>query len=78
MSDRITVSVNDDHVTQIDDLAERLRTAGMRVDQVLSAAGMITGAVDQDRRASIAMVPGVAAVEDETSFQLPPPESDIQ
>ncbi len=78
MSDRVTVTVSDDHVAEIDDLAERLRTAGLRVEQVLGAAGVITGVVDQTGRASIAAVPGVAAVEDETSFQLPPPESDIQ
>jgi hypothetical protein len=78
MSDRITVTVSDDHVDQIDDLAERLRTAGMRVEQVLRVVGVITGAVDQTKRASIATMPGVAAVEDETPIQLPPPESDIQ
>lgn len=78
MNDRVTVTVSDDHVDQIDDVAERLRTAGMRVEQVLRSVGIITGVVDQTRRGSIAATPGVAAVEDETAVQLAPPESDIQ
>jgi hypothetical protein len=78
MSDRITVTANDDHVGRIDDLAERLRAAGMRVDQVLRQVGVITGSVDRSRRAAITSVPGVAVVEDDEPVQLAPPDADIQ
>jgi hypothetical protein len=78
MVDRVTVTVRDDQVSHIDELAERLRVAGMQVDQVLPAVGVITGSVARSGRPSIEQVPGVAAVEDETSFRLAPPDADVQ
>jgi hypothetical protein len=78
MSDKVTVTVHDDQLAHIDELADQLRAAGMRVDQVLHPVGVITGSVPSTRRAMIEAVPGVAAVEDETTFQLPPPDAEIQ
>jgi hypothetical protein len=78
MSDRVTVTVQHDHVGHIDELADQLRVAGMQVDQVLRSVGVITGSVKKSQRPSVELVPGVAAVEDETSFQLAPPDADIQ
>ena len=59
-------------------VAEQLRAAGMTVEQVLGAVGIITGSVDAERRASLAAVPGVIAVELEQRIQLPPPDAEIQ
>src|SRR3712207_8532614 len=42
------------------EVADRLRAAGMRVDQVLGAVGMIVGSVDTSQRPSVEGVPGVA------------------
>ncbi len=78
MPDSITVTVDDDHVGRIDDLANQLRAAGMQVHQVLGVVGIITGAVTDAARPAIAQVPGVASVENQQGFQLPPPDSDIQ
>lgn len=78
MPDRVTVTVHDDQLPHIDELADRLREAGMRVDQVLHPVGVITGSVPSAQRAMIEAMPGVAAVEDETTFQLPPPDAEIQ
>lgn len=78
MSDRVTVTVQDDHLAHIDELADRLRTVGMRVDQVLRPVGVITGSVPSTQRPMIETVPGVAAVDDETTFQLPPPDAETQ
>jgi hypothetical protein len=77
-TDRITVTVTDDHLQQIDQLAERLRAAGMQVEQVLRPIGLIIGSVDSERRLALTDTPGVARVEDETSYQLPPPDAEIQ
>ncbi len=77
MDDRVTVTVQDDQLPRIDELADRLRAVGMRVDQVLHAVGVITGSVPSAQRVMIETVPGVAAVEDETTFQLPPPDAEI-
>ncbi len=78
MADRITVTVHDDQLAPIDELADRLRQAGMQVDQVLHPVGVITGSVPAAQRSAIDGMPGVAAIEDERSFQLPPPDVDIQ
>ena len=59
-------------------VAEQLRAAGMTVEQVLGAVGIITGSIDAERRASLAAVPGVVAVELERHIQLPPPDAEIQ
>lgn len=78
MPDSITVTVDDDHLDGIEGLADQLRAAGMQVHQVLGTIGIITGEVTDAQRPAVARVPGVAAVEDQQVFQLPPPDSDIQ
>ncbi|MBW3614164.1 MAG: ketohydroxyglutarate aldolase [Actinobacteria bacterium] len=75
---RITVTVAEDHLDMVENLAAQLRAAGMSVHQVLSTVGIITGSVDSTARDSIGAVDGVAAVEEETSFQLPPPDAEVQ
>ena len=70
--DRITVTVHDDEVGDIEAVAERLRGAGMTIDQVFAPLGIVTGAVDREHRSAVDKVPGVAAVEEETSFRPRP------
>jgi hypothetical protein len=76
--ENITVTVGDDHVGDVNGVAEQLKGAGMRVDQVLDAMGIITGSVPAKRRAALERLPGVASVEAEQTFQIPPPDADIQ
>lgn len=78
MPDRIKVTAADDHLAQIDQLADKLRAAGMEVDEVHRPIGIITGSVSKSARDSLHRLPGVAAVEDETTFQIPPPDADVQ
>ena len=78
MTTKITVTIADDHLAQTDEVADRLRAAGVTVDQVLGTVGIITGSVAASERPSIESIPGVAAVEEETSFQIAPPDADIQ
>ncbi|MDP1848019.1 MAG: hypothetical protein Q8K79_09520 [Solirubrobacteraceae bacterium] len=59
-------------------VAEQLRAAGMTVDRVLGAVGIVTGSVDSERRASLAAVPGVVAVELDRPVGLAPPDAEIQ
>ena len=59
-------------------VAEQLRAAGMTVEQVLGAVGIITGSVDSERRAALAAVPGVVAVELDRPVGLAPPDAEIQ
>lgn len=78
MTSRITVTIDDDHVPRANEVADQLRAAGMTVEQVLGTVGIITGSVDAGQRASLEAVPGVAAVEEETTFQIAPPDAEIQ
>jgi hypothetical protein len=77
MDEKITVSVGDEHVGRLEELAEELKAAGMSVDQVLKV-GVITGSVPPERRSALEQLPGVTAVEGEQTYQLPPPDSEIQ
>ncbi|WP_132619888.1 hypothetical protein [Saccharopolyspora aridisoli] len=72
------MTVRDDQLAEIDELAKELRLAGMRVDQVLGEIGVITGSLPADRLTSAQRLPGVTAIERETSFQVPPPDEDVQ
>lgn len=74
----MTVTVDDDRLADIDSVADDLRAAGLTVDQVLGAVGIITGSAPADKRRSVERVAGVSAVEDENTFQLPPPDAEIQ
>jgi cation transporter-like permease len=76
MDEQITVTVAAD--ADIEAVAEQLRAAGMTVEQVLRAVGVITGTVAAEQRAALADLPGVLAVEPEQAFRLPPPDSGIQ
>lgn len=74
MDEKITVAVSGD----ADAVARELRAAGMDIDQVLGAAGIVTGSVAAGKRAKLARVPGVASVEAERNFQIAPPDAEIQ
>jgi hypothetical protein len=74
----VVVSVADDHLGELTEVVEGLRRAGLRVDSVLDAVGMITGtAADADLDA-LESVPGVVEVERDQVVQLPPPDAEIQ
>ncbi len=75
---KVTVTVADDHLAQTAAVAEQLRSAGMNVEQVLDAVGVVTGWVQAEQQPSIEALPGVAAVEEETTVHLAPPDSEVQ
>jgi hypothetical protein len=78
VEENITVTVSDEHLGDVDEVADQLRAAGMNVAQVLGGVGIITGSVDSDRRADLEHLPGVTAVEAEHTFVIPPPDSEVQ
>ena len=73
----INVTVHQDYVSTIADVADALRARGMRVEQVL-AMGFITGSAPDDCLQDLKSVSGVQSVDEELGYQLPPPEEDIQ
>lgn len=74
----VTVTVDDEHVQSISDVAAALRDCGMEVQQVLDTVGAVTGSVPPDRRQSLSDVVGVAHVADDVRVQLPPPDAPVQ
>ncbi|HET6260337.1 hypothetical protein [Pseudonocardia sp.] len=68
----VTVTVDDAHLAAIDELAARLRAAGMDVEQVLAPVGVITGSAPSGWEA-LADLDGVAGVEPQRTMRLPPP-----
>jgi hypothetical protein len=78
MRRHVTVTVAGSHAGALEDVAEALRAAGLEVEQVLGALGVITGSAEESALASIEALPGVASVEEQTTFQLAPPDADVQ
>lgn len=76
--EKVTVSVDDAHLELIDEVVGRLQAAGMLVEQVLRPIGVITGSVDSPVRETLGRLAGVAAVEPQRTFRLPPPGSEVQ
>jgi hypothetical protein len=74
----VTVAIDDAHLSTIQTVAEQLHAAGMAIQQVLPTVGVITGSIDSEQVDRLSQVEGVARVEREQTFQLRPPESDIQ
>ena len=78
MRRRLTVTLADSHAAAAEEVAAALREAGLEVEQVLPALGVVTGLADDEQLAAIAALPGVASVEEETTFRIPPPDADVQ
>jgi hypothetical protein len=72
--EQVVISVADDHVGDMRPVVEALQHAGLRVSEVLTSVGVVTGTVDGDALGDLSTVPGVAEVERSQVFQLPPDE----
>jgi hypothetical protein len=75
---RVSVSVDDAHLAQILEVVKRLQSAGLEVEQTLPSVGVISGLIDADRVNSLYQITGVQQIESERSYQLPPPDAEIQ
>lgn len=73
----VVITVDDAHLPSIKQVADQLRSRGMEVESVLESTGIITGSCPTDV-APLHEVPGVASVEPQGEFQLPPPDSPVQ
>jgi hypothetical protein len=76
--DEVVVSVAEDHLNEMSTVLTGLQQAGLVVDGVQEALGTVTGSIDADAIGRLETVPGVAVVERQRGFQLPPPEADLQ
>ncbi len=75
--ERVKVVVTVD-LERFDAVVQQAAAAGLEVEDRMTAVGVVTGRVSRDRTAALAGVDGVEAVEEERTFQLPPPDSPVQ
>lgn len=76
--DNVVVSVADEHLNDLSTVLTAMQQAGLVVNDVQEALGTVTGSIDANAIGRLETVPGVAAVERERGFQLPPPDADVQ
>ena len=69
----IIVTVADDALKNIHELATKLAAKGMQVDRVLPITGIISGSCASTKFGELENVEGVMSVEEEASAELPPP-----
>ena len=74
----IIVTVTDDALKNIDELAAKLTARGMKVDRVLPITGVISGSCASSKMGELENVDGVMSVEEEASAELPPSGSSLQ
>ncbi len=74
----VLISVDDEHLNRMSEVTSRLKTAGVKVDQVMDTLGTITGSADPSKLPALRRVRGVAAVEEAREAQIAPPESEVQ
>lgn len=75
---KVNVSVDESHLDRFAKVVQRLRGAGLKVDQKLDTIGVVTGSIAPEKIDQLREVEGVAAVDPELTFQLPDPSSPIQ
>ena len=71
----ITLAAGDGPVA---DVVARLEAAGVHVEKVLEAVGVVIGTVEEGGVRARAEIQGVGAVEPDREVRLPPPDSDVQ
>ena len=75
---QVSISVDDAHLPEIEQISQQLQLSGMDVLQTLSSIGVINGSIESDRLNSLSQIEGVQNVEPQQSYQLAPPSSPIQ
>ncbi len=74
----ICVSIDDAHLPQIQQISEQLQASGMNVEQTLSSIGVIIGSIESEQVQNLDPIEGVQNVELQQSYQIAPPDSDVQ
>ena len=72
----VSVTVDEEHLADMDQVVEALRARGMQVDAVLEGLGMVTGSAPDAE--VLRQVEGVSAVDAVMERHVPPPEDEIQ
>lgn len=77
-TEQVNIAVADEYLGRFGEVLRRCRRAGLRVQQQLPAAGIISGAIDSLKIARLERIEGVAAVERSRVVQIAPPSYPVQ
>jgi hypothetical protein len=75
---QISISVDDAHLPEIEKISQELRFAGVSVERTLSSIGVIIGSIEPKLINNLYQIKGVKQVEQQGTYQLAPPDSEIQ
>jgi hypothetical protein len=75
---KVNVSIADESIPDFEKVAQRLKEAGLNVEQELESIGVVTGSIESNLLLNLERVEGVAAVEQQQEIHLSPPDSDVQ
>lgn len=74
----VIVTVDDDALGDIDELAAALRPAGLEVREILEATGQILGRTTFRSLDRLRRIKGVLDVVTAGAMKIPPPDADVQ
>jgi hypothetical protein len=74
----VIVSVDEGRLHEFPKIVKAMRGAGLKVGEEMAAVGVVAGSVESDALPKLRQVDGVAQVERSRSYNLAPPDSDVQ
>jgi hypothetical protein len=75
----LLIAIDDAHLSQMGEVVARLREAGVDVRDSNETLGTVTGSVDERvALEALQAVEGVDVVEQQETYELPPPDSPLQ
>lgn len=77
MKKHIIITISEDHLDQINAIANLLDKEGLQVKHVFEF-GVITGVVEDHHIESIKAYPEVFSLSEDLTQSIPPPDNDIQ
>lgn len=79
MNRDLLIAIDDAHLSQMGEVVDRLREAGVDVRDANETLGTVTGSVDERVGLdALQAVEGVDVVEQQETYELPPPDSPLQ
>jgi hypothetical protein len=80
MNKDLLIAIDDAHLSQMGDVVERLREAGVDVRSADRTLGTVTGSIDPSHVGLDALqaLDGVDVVEEQATYELPPPDAPVQ
>jgi hypothetical protein len=74
----VIVSVDESRLHEFPKIVKAMRGAGLKVGEEMAAVGVVAGSVESGALPKLRQVDGVAQVERSRSYNVAPPDSDVQ